>query len=188
MTKLLNVPGLSVAARKLLRNTEHTSRRLAVAQETRRLMRFDTHAMRIRYGVPIFVTLPPHEAHSVLMVRLSRTRRRDPVFADGADPVGERFCGRRQPRIAASSDDVELRIPVSAVIDALPTYDERRKLLARDSLGSMDGSRVLVLATYEYLFGMRVCPYGPDCNCSQIMDPCQDHFGSNAFTMYSYAN
>ena len=188
MTKVQNVPGLSVSARKLLKNIEHTSRRLAGTQETRRLMRFDTHANRICYGVPIFVTFSPDEAHNVLMIRLSRTRRRDPVFTDGADPVGERFCGRRQPRIAAPSDDVELRIPVSAVIDALPTYDERRKLLARDSLASVDGFRVLVLATYEYLFGMRVCPYCPNCNCSHIYNPCQDHFGSNAFTMYSYAN
>jgi hypothetical protein len=37
----------------------------------------------------------------------------------------------------------------------------------------------LVLATYEYLFGMRVCPYCPDCN-SLPGDPCQDLFGSSA--------
>ena len=117
MKKLHNVPGLSIAARKLLKNTEHTSRRLRGTQETRRLMRFDTHTNRIRYGVPIFVTFSLDEAHNILMVRLSRTRRRDPVFTEGADPFGERFCGRRQPRIAAPDKDDILRISVDAIID-----------------------------------------------------------------------
>ena len=80
MTKLRFVPGLSGAALKLLQSIEHTCRRLPGTQEVRRLMRFDTNAMRVRYGVPIFVTFSPDEAHNLLMVRLSRTRRNDPVF------------------------------------------------------------------------------------------------------------
>jgi hypothetical protein len=48
MTKLRYVPGLSAAARKLLQNIEHCPWRLPGTQETRRLMRFDTHA--IGYG------------------------------------------------------------------------------------------------------------------------------------------
>ena len=89
MTKVRYVPGLCPAAQNLLQNIEHTSRRLPGTQETRRLMRFDTHANRVRYGVPIFVTFSPDEAHNLLMIRLSRTRRNDPVFAEGNDPVGE---------------------------------------------------------------------------------------------------
>jgi hypothetical protein len=85
MTKLRYVPGLSAAARKLLQNIEHSSRRIPGTQETRRLMRFNTHAYRIRYGVPIFVTFSPDEAHNMLMIRLSRTRRNDNVFGDGSE-------------------------------------------------------------------------------------------------------
>ena len=90
MTKLRYVSKLSGAARKLLQNIEHTSRRLPGTQEVRRLMRFDTNSMRIRYGVPIFVTFSPDEAHNLLMIRFSRTRRNDPVFAEGSDPVGKK--------------------------------------------------------------------------------------------------
>ena len=43
-------------------------------------MRFATQAYRIKYGTPIFVTFSPDESHNLLMIRLSRTRRSDPVF------------------------------------------------------------------------------------------------------------
>ena len=48
----------------------------------RRVMRFEIQGYRIRYGVPIFVTFSPDEAHNMLMIRLSRTRRNDPIFID----------------------------------------------------------------------------------------------------------
>ena len=80
MTKVKHVPGLSEAAKRMLRNIEHTSRKRPGTQETRRTMRFDTYAYRVRYGVPIFVTFTPDEAHNTIMLRLSRTRRNDPVF------------------------------------------------------------------------------------------------------------
>ena len=48
-------------------------------------------------------------------------------------------------------------VPIDDIIKSLPTYDERRLLLARDSLASADGFKMLVMVTYEYLFGMRVC-------------------------------
>lgn len=35
--------------------------------------------------------------------------------------------------------------------------------------------------TYLFLFGMRVCPFCPDCNNSVRGVPCNDIFGSNAF-------
>ena len=201
MTKLRYVASLSGAARRLLANIEHTSRRLPGTQEVRRLMRFDTNAMRVRYGVPIFVTFSPDEAHNLLMVRLSRTRRNDPVFAEGSDPVGRRYCGRCDPSLGQLPDttvqnsttlsdrerggadqegDVIMDVPIDDIINSLPTYDQRRLLLARDSLASVDGFKMLVMVTYEYLFGMRVCIFCPDCNAVSNGRPCQDLFGSNA--------
>ena len=104
-----------------------------------------------------------------LMVRLSRTRRNDPVFGEGADPVGRRYCGRRDPQLGELFDggvdqesDVIMDVPIDDIINSLPTYDERRGLLARDSLASVDGFKMLVILTYEYLFGMRVCIFCPD--------------------------
>ena len=53
-------------------------------------------------------------------------------------------------------------------------------MLARDALASVDGFRTLVSVTYEHLFGMRVCPFCPDCNNSDGGRPCQDLFGSSS--------
>ena len=80
MTKVRYVPGLSPSAHALLKNIEHTSRKLSGTQETRRLMRWQTQAYRIRYGNSIFVTFSPDESHNLLMIRFSRTRRSDPVW------------------------------------------------------------------------------------------------------------
>ena len=146
MTKVRYVPGLSAAAKRLLQNIEHTTRKLPGTQETRRQMRFDTHANRIRYGVPIFVTFSPDEAHNLLMIRLSRTRRKDLVFAKNADPVGQSFCGRRVPSITTdTSDEIVWQVPVEAMqwkAAQLPSYDERRAILANDAL-AMAGFSIL---------------------------------------------
>ena len=56
MTKVWYAPDLSPAAKRLLQNIEHTTRQIPGTQEVRRLMRFQTHASRVRRGVPIFVT------------------------------------------------------------------------------------------------------------------------------------
>ena len=146
-------------------------------------MRFDATPMRVRYGVPVFVTFSPDEAHNLLMIRLSRTRRNDPAFAEGSDPIGKKYCGRCEPDVAGSKpseDDVVLGVPIEDVAGSLPSYDQRRGILARDSLACVDGFRMLIMVTYEYLFGMRVCPWCPDCNACPSGRPCQDLFGSNA--------
>jgi hypothetical protein len=62
----------------------------------------------------------------------------------------------------------------------LPPYDQRRALIAKVSLASVDGFRVRVLIANEHLFGVRVCWICPDCNFAEDMEPCQDLFGSNA--------
>ena len=128
------------------------------------MMRFDTNAMRVRYGVPIFVTFSPDEAHNLLMVRLSRTRRNDTVFSNGNDTVGRKYCTREQPSTNKDLDTVEFPVTVEEIMQNLPSHDERREILARDSLASVDGFRTLVLAAYEHLFGVRVCVRCPDCN------------------------
>ena len=180
MTKVRYVPSLSRAAHRLLQNIEHTSRRLAGTQETRRLMRFDTNALRIRYGVPIFVTFSPDEAHNLLMVRLSRTRDGDPVFANGMDASGRKYSCRGEPQLTHDLASINIAVGIDEILQSIPSHAERRRMLARDSLASVDGFRVLVLAAYEYLFGMRVCIHCPDCNNGVNSTPCQDLFGSTA--------
>ena len=63
-------------------------------------------------------------------------------------------------------------------LQELPSYDERRALLARDPLACAEGFRTLVMLTLRHVFGVRYCPDCP--NCAQSDRPCMDAFGSNA--------
>ena len=65
LTKVRWVEGLSPAAQRLLQHIEHASRNLPGSQEARRLMRFDTQALLVLNGVPIFVTCSSDESHSL---------------------------------------------------------------------------------------------------------------------------
>ena len=77
LTKVRWVEGLSPAAHRLLQNIEHASRNLPGTQEARRLMRFDTQALRILFGLLVFVILFPDESHKLLMISFARTRAND---------------------------------------------------------------------------------------------------------------
>ena len=74
-------------------------------------------------------------------------------------------------------------VTAEEMLEWLPSYDERRAILSRDGLSSVDGFRISILLVVEYIFGMRVCAQCPDCNCSATNDdPCQDLFGNNAYS------
>ena len=141
MTKLRHV-ALSKAARRLLQNIEQVSKKESGTQEVRRQMRFDTNALRIRYGVPIFVTFTPDEAHNRIMLRLSRARNNDPVFIHGRDAVGAATAARTEPSLLGDANDVFFGLPVADALCSVPAYDERRKIIARDSLASVDGFKM----------------------------------------------
>ena len=101
--------------------------------------RYTTNAGRVRRGVPIFVTFSPDEKHNMLMLRLSRCRQKDPVNL--VDPLSRTFGGRLEPELGR--DFVELNIPLKDLLGRVPAYDDRRAMLARDPLASVDGFRVL---------------------------------------------
>ena len=108
--------------------------------------------------MPIFVTFSPHEPNNVLMLRLSRTRRKDPVFADGRDVVGEQVASRHFPTLRSDyTQGLCMDVPVGDLAEYIPSHDDRRIALARDSFASVDGFRILVLAAFKFLFGMNVC-------------------------------
>ena len=94
VTKLRYVQGLKPMARKLLTNMRHTAQGLPGTQEARKRMRFEIQAMRIRYGVPLFVTYTPDEAHQLLFVRMTRVQASDPIRAASVAqdfPAGDMF-------------------------------------------------------------------------------------------------
>ena len=156
-------------------------------------MRFITQAYRIKYGTAIFVTFSPDEKHNLLMVRLSRNRQEDPVWENDDVKSHQRYAKKDEPTLKhdttgarfadhgdqdGDADDVSFGVSVEDLADLLPTFDQRRRILATDALASVEGFRVIVQLTMQYLFGVIFCPYCPDCASRQ--NPCQDLFGSSA--------
>ena len=89
LTKVRWATSLTGAGRKLLDNLEYVCSQIPGTMEIRKMMRFATHAGRLPKGVLIFVTWSPDEKQNVQMLRLSRTRRNDPL--NRLDKVGEKF-------------------------------------------------------------------------------------------------
>ena len=174
VSKLQYVRHLKPAARKLLRNMRHAARSLPGTQEARRQMRFEIEAMRIRYGVPLFVTFSPDESHQMLYIRMARTRAMDPVRA--ASVWQEWECGDRA--FPPLDDNRSLPVSIESVRRMLPTWEQRRKVLARDPLASVDGFHVICILLLKYLFGVNVCPRCP--RCAYTRTACIDRAGSSA--------
>lgn len=112
-------------------------------------MRFITQAYRIKYGTAIFVTFSPDEKHNLLMVRLSRNRQEDPVWENDdvkshqryakidepilkKDTTGARFAEHGEQN--GNADDVSFGVSVEDLADFLPTFDQRRRILATSTL------------------------------------------------------
>ena len=114
----------------------------------------------------------------MLMLRLTRCRRGDPVAA--VDELSQNCGSRLEAELA--TEFTHLGVPAEDLIARLPRFDDRRAMLARDPLASVDGFRVLCHLAYEHRFGLRICASCPDCNNSDNAEvqPCQDLFGSNA--------
>lgn len=145
-------------------------------QEVRKLMRYDTHGARVRLGVPLFITWSPDEKHNMIMLRLSRCRRNDPVAS--VDEMARRFGGISTP--ALDVDYVTMGVSLAKLAEELPDYDQRRAILARDALASVEGFRAITYLVLKYICGVRCCNACPQCNHTDGMQPCQDVFGSNA--------
>ena len=62
------------------------------------------------------------------------------------------------------ADDVLFGVSVDDLTDLLPTFDQRRRILATDALASVEGFRIMVQLTMQYLFGVNFCPCCPNCH------------------------
>ena len=60
-------------------------------------------------------------------------------------------------------NDVVFGVSVKDLTSCLHTCDERRRILATDALASVEGFRVMVELTMQYLFGVNYCRLCPDC-------------------------
>ena len=153
--------------------------------EIRKLIRFQTHAGRHRRGGPILITFSSDEKHNILMLRFYRARDNDPIHQ--LDNRNLRFGRRLEPCL--DEDYAELAVDINALHDKLPNYDERRAIMSRAPLASVDGFWATVFLVCEYVLGMRVCPRCPFCNhtstCASedsYLVHCQDLFGNNAYS------
>ena len=75
---------------------------------------------------------------------------------------------------------MDFAVPLTSLLAEVPPYDERRAIIARDGLASVDGFRVICLLVATHLWDVRVCWHCPLCNNDEDGTPCQDLFGSNA--------
>ena len=171
VSKLPMVVGLPEAARTILSNVRRASSSMPGTMEVRRLMQHETHAYRVVYGEPIFVTVSPSERDSFLGVRLFRCRRGDPV--QEADEHAERWAGLEQPglELAAKQEEAEGEIPC---------YEARRFLAARDPFSIVESFHVQLRLTLRHLFGVQICQDCLRCSTRQGGTPCQSVDGSAA--------
>ena len=87
-------------------------------------MRFITQAYRIRYGIAIFVFFFPDDIHNLLMVRLSRTRRNDPVWQDDKKKPCQRVGDWNEPNLNdICEEDVVVGLSKVDVTGSVPTHD-----------------------------------------------------------------
>ena len=169
LAKIRKVKTLSEPARRILNRVQTVAQTIEGTNEVRTLMRYDTHAFRIAYGVPLFVTFSPDEKHNLIMIRLSRSRRRDPaVNIEGAEFM------KRMGEIDQPELDEELAILSLEELRArVPDCDQRRAIIARDALACVDGFRTIIQLIMEHILGIRCCARCPYCSCTDL-------FGSNA--------
>ena len=147
-------------------------------QEARRTMRFEIEALRIRFGVPLFVTFSPDEAHQLLYIRMSRTRHSDPVRR--AHTFQEWVSGDKDfPHLV---DPNTMAVHIETMRRALPVWEQRRATLARDSsLHLLTVSSSWCKLVLTHLFGLHMCQQCPDCNRhGTFRTPCTSSTGSNA--------
>ena len=184
-TKVKYATTLNEAGSRLLQNLEHTGRQLKGTMEVRKKMRFETNGGRIQMGTSLFITFSPDEKHNVLMLRMHRSRGADPIHQ--LEPAGRKWGERLQPLI--NQDFVEQTYTLEEISSWMPQYDQRRAILSRDALASVEGFKLSILLVCEFVFGLRVCAKCPDCNhCKNDADDserdvrCQDLNGSNAYS------
>ena len=115
------------------------------------------------------------------MLRLSRTRQNDPVWENPKRKSFQRFGTWNAPAVTRfGQHDVVFGVSVDEVTRDVPTHDERRRILATDSLALVEGFRVMVLLTLQHSIGMNFCVNCP--HCCESETPCVDLFGSCALS------
>ena len=169
LSKVHLVKKLSEPARRILRRVHIVAQNIEGTNEVRTLMRYDTHAFRIVHGVALFVTISPDEKHNLLIIRFSRSRRKDPAVNVKGEEFAKKYGAINEPPL----DDVLTCLSLKELWERVPAGDKRRSLISRDALACVDGFRTIVHLFMEYFLGMRCCIDCPNCACTDL-------FGSNA--------
>ena len=67
-------------------------------------------------------------------------------------------------------DYIDMQVSRKEITEWLPDYDNRRAIVARDALASVEGFRMAILLVCEYVLGVRVCPLCPNCSYKKYDD------------------
>ena len=175
LAKVGLVETLSRVARRMLENVRHTSQQIPGTVETRRLMRHETHAYRIVFGEPIFVTISPAERDSFLTAKLFRVRASDPICR--LDPAAASWGGRFRPKLGVDLEEDEV-----AEVD-VPDFQARRHIAACDPLASVEAFHVQLRLVLRHIFGVEFCVDCPNCDqcCTDTPSASAAVWGAGAF-------
>ena len=72
----------------------------------------------------------------MLTIRFARVRQNDIFFANKSFTHMSQFYTASIPNLKASQDDASITLSVGKMLEHLPSYDDRRKILAGDALAS----------------------------------------------------
>ena len=118
------------------------------------------------------------------MIHLGRLRSCDPAarcYPGGGQAADTTHAWGGMDVPSIEQDFCAMELPQRGASERLPCYDDRRTIVARDPLCCSDGFRVLCRLVLRHVFGVRVCPYCPDCNSDNTFAlGCQDRVGSSA--------
>ena len=207
ITKLKYVTTLSPLAKSMVRAFSTTCSNIPGTADERKMQRHELLGYQVVYGRPDMYTASPTERHDMVMIRLHRTRKCDPMAKHDPEVHGA-FGGWNEPSLEgpscwdhylgypadeagypANESSELIEIPVADIPafvskadweKAMPSAEVRRKITARDPLACLYGFRTLVTLILDSLLGVRVCKNCPDCNWRDDCEPCCDDFGSVA--------
>ena len=104
-TKLPYAEGLTNFERELARKVAVLASQMPGSPQVRVLMGHCHFGARICFGDCLFFTISPNEQHSALVLRLSRSRRRDPLLSgtDAVDNAIRSCAGHAEPSVRTGS-------------------------------------------------------------------------------------
>ena len=142
---------------------------------------------RVCHGEGVFMTWSPNEQHSCIVLRVMRTREADPLLHEPmhANAAARAFHAALKATSTMKYPSMRSSTSEDAATVALPLYNMRKKLAARDPRAVVEAFMYEVKCKLPWLLGLKVCPWCPRCNEEERPNarPCRDISRTNSLPM-----